>query len=143
VRQALSAISGHHKIPRAAQSAQVTAIENRRSPAMKFLQGLAVTLLVGLAWGRSALAAMPDVNGIWKPLSADDRLMTIKLLKGSGLEDALEAEASFSPEAQNDSGFAVPKQLRGFAVPNQGAPPTQLTTNRSIRNFLETWGKEK
>ncbi len=33
---------------------------------------------------------MPDVNGIWKPLNADDRLMTIKLLKGKITIEAID-----------------------------------------------------
>lgn len=39
---------------------------------------------------------MPDVNGIWKPLNADDRLMTIKLLKGKITIEAIDLSCTLT-----------------------------------------------
>lgn len=50
---------------------------------MKFLLVLVVALVtLGSSLARASPDTIPDVTGVWKPLSADDRLMTIKLLKG-------------------------------------------------------------
>lgn len=47
---------------------------------MKLFQATAVALLtLGSLSAGSAPTTIPDVGGIWKPLSADDRLMTITL----------------------------------------------------------------
>jgi hypothetical protein len=64
--------------------------------AVKIFHISVVALLVGLWSGQIVLAAMPDVNGTWKPLSADDRLMTIKLLKGKITIKARELSCTLS-----------------------------------------------
>jgi hypothetical protein len=56
---------------------------------MKLFQALIVALVTfGSSSGRLAQAAVPDVSGMWKPLSGDDRRRTIKLLKGKITIDA-------------------------------------------------------
>ena len=61
-------------------------LEDARAPgtkrrlAMKLFQAAAVALLTsGSLSAGSAPTTIPDVSGIWKSLSADDRLMTITL----------------------------------------------------------------
>ena len=79
---------------------------------MKFLQVCAVALLIGLPSGGSALAAMPDVNGVWKPLSADDRLMTIKLLKGKITIEARDLLCTLSDlQSEADDGSRSPPSV--------------------------------
>lgn len=76
-----------------------------------------VALLLGLSQAQTAFAAMPDVNGVWKPLSADDRLMTIKLLKGKITIEARDLSCTLSElQSQADDPSMSPPSVTGNSV---------------------------
>jgi len=57
---------------------------------------LEFTLLKADTAGTLSNAVMPDVNGVWKPLSADNRLMTIKMLKDKITIQAIDLSCELS-----------------------------------------------
>jgi hypothetical protein len=67
---------------------------------------LEFTLLKADTAGTLSNAVMPDVNGVWKPLSADNRLMTIKMLKDKITIQAIDLSCELSelqPQENNTS----------------------------------------
>jgi hypothetical protein len=63
---------------------------------MRFFRFLIASVVVVGAAPAFAQTGIPDVNGVWKPLSADDRLMTIKLAKGTITIEARDLSCALS-----------------------------------------------
>lgn len=63
---------------------------------LPMLYGLMLLLSTNaLVMGVSA-AELPDINGTWKPLNGDDRVMTIKLLEGKITIEATDLSCTLS-----------------------------------------------
>jgi hypothetical protein len=66
--------------------------------------------------GPTVLVAMPDVNGVWKPLSADNRLMTIKLANGKITIEAIDLSCTLSDLQTEDNSLMKPPSVTATTV---------------------------
>jgi hypothetical protein len=62
---------------------------------------------------------MPDVNGIWKPLSADNRLMTMRLANGKITVEANDLFCTLSDLQTDDDALMTPPGVTANSVCNE------------------------